>query len=181
MSRPSITKRIGLVAAAAAAVTALVSATVLLVLLGIRLTSAGLRTAENLAAAMDAGITQERSEQPTLEGAAREFLDESALDGARREIWGPSGLIAAKGPGGEVGTGGGASDAEPHREGGRFVARRRTTTDLVVAVAVPDSFSGTLRREMVSALLLGVLPLSVLSALISARLARRGTKRMAFM
>jgi len=162
-----------LVAAGAAAVTALVSATVLLVLLGVRLTSADLRTAETVAAAMDAGITEERFEQPTLEGAAREFLDESALDGARREVWGPSGLIAAKGPGDEVGAGVGAADGEPHEERGRFVARRRTATGLVVAVAVPGSFSGTLRREMVTALLLGVLPLSVLSAFVSARLARR--------
>ena len=173
MRRPSITRRIALIAAVAAAVTALVSAAVLLVLLGFRLTSANLRNAENLAAAMDAGITQERFEQPTLEGATREFLDELALDGARREVWGPSGLIAAKGPGAEVGAGGGAADAEPHKEKGRFVARRRTATGLVVAVAVPDSFSGALRREMVTALLLGVLPLSVLSALISVRLARR--------
>lgn len=162
-----------MIAAAAAAVTALVSAAVLLVLLGFRLTSANLRTAENLAAAMDAGITEERFEQPTLAGAAREFLDESALDGARREVWGPSGLIASKGPGGEVGAGGGTAEAKPHKEKGRFVARRRTATGLVVAVAVPDSFSGELRREIVTTLLLGVLPLSVLSALISVRLARR--------
>ena len=94
MRRPSIARRIALIAAVATAVTALVSAAVLLVLLGFRLTSANLRTAENLVAAMDAGITQERFEQPTLESAAREFLDELALDGARREVWGPSGLIA---------------------------------------------------------------------------------------
>lgn len=173
MRRPSVARRIALIAAGAAAVTALVSAAVPVVLLGFRLTSAGLSTARNLAAAMDAGITQEHTEQPTLEGAVREFLDESALDGVRREVWGPSGLIAAKGPGSEVGQGGGAADSEPHRERDRFVARRRTSTGLVVAVGVPDSFSGTLRREMETALLLGVLPLSILSALISVRLARR--------
>jgi len=171
--RPGIARRIALIAAAAAAVTALVSAAVPLVLLGFRLTSADLHTAGNLAAAMDAGITQERAERLTVEDAAREFLDELSLDGVRREVWGPSGLIAAKGPGDEVGEGGGAADAEPHRKKGRFIARRRTETGLVVAVAVPDSFSTALRREMGTALLLGVLPLSVLSALISVRLTRR--------
>jgi signal transduction histidine kinase len=173
MRRPSIARRIALIAAAAAAVTALVSAAVPLVLLGLRLTSADLRTAGNLAAAMDDGITKERAERPTAEGAAREFLYELALDGVRREVWGPSGLIAAKGPGDEVGVGGGAADAEPHREKGRFIARRHTATGLVVAVAVPGSFSNALRREMGTALLLGVLPLSFLSALISVRLTRR--------
>jgi len=116
MRRPGIARRIALIAAAAAAITALVSAAVPLVLLGFRLTSADLRSAGNLAAAMDEGITKERAERPTAEGAAREFLYELALDGVRREVWGPSGLIAAKGPGDEVGAGGGAADEEPHRE-----------------------------------------------------------------
>lgn len=173
MGRPSVARRIALIAAGAAAVTAVISAAVPLVLLGFRLTSSGLSTARDLAAAMDAGITEERAERPTLEGAAREFLEEMAADGVRREVWGPSGLIAAKGPGGELGRGGGAADSEPHREKGCFVARRRTPSGLVLAVAVPDSFSGALRREMAMTLLLGVLPLSLLSALISVRLARR--------
>jgi signal transduction histidine kinase len=165
-----------LIAAAAAAVTALISAAVPLVLLGFRLTSSDLRAAGNLAAAMDEGIQHEHAEQPTVEGAAREFLDELSLDGVRREVWGPSGLIAAKGPGDEVGVGRGAADAEPHREKGRFIARRRTATDLVVAVAVPGSFTSALRREMGTAFLLALLPLSVLSALISVRLTRRALK-----
>ena len=173
MRRPSVARRIAFIAAGAAAGTALVSAAVPLVLLSFRFTSAGLTTARELTAAMDAGITRERDEQATLEGAVREFMDESAPDGVRREAWGPSGLIAAKGPGDEVGPGGGAADPEPHRERGFFVARRRTASGLVLSVAVPDAFSGLLRKEMGTALFLGVLPLSILSALISVRLARR--------
>jgi signal transduction histidine kinase len=173
MRRPSVARRIALIAAGAAAVTALVSAAVPLVLLSFRFTSEGLTTARELAAAMDAGITRERDEQPTLEGAVREFMDESAPDGVRREAWGPSGLLAAKGPGDEVGPGGGAANPEPHRERGFFVARRRTASGLVLSVAVPDAFSGVLRKEMGTALFFGVLPLSILSALISVRLARR--------
>jgi signal transduction histidine kinase len=167
-----IASRIAVIASAGAALTALASAAVLLVPLWFRLTSASLRSAGKLASAMDAGITQERSEQPTLEGAAREYLEELADDEVRREVWSPSGLIAAKGPGPLLGVSG-MADSEPHREQGRFVARRRTGTGLVLAVSVPDSFSSTLRQETGVALIFGVLPLSILSALISVRLTRR--------
>ena len=171
--RPTIARRIALIAGTAAAVTALVSAIVTFALLGLRLTATDIRTADSLAAAIESGITRERAEEPTLEHAARDVLDESALDGVRMEVWGPSGLVAAKGPGSQVGPGNGSADAGPLRKKGRFIVRRRGPEGLIVTVAVPVSFSRTLRREMGYALLLCVLPLSILSALISVRLARR--------
>lgn len=171
--RASIARRIAAVSAAAAAVTAIVSAAVPLLVVGLRLTAADERSAESLAAAIEVGIARESAQEPTLARAARDVLDESALDGTRMEVWAPSGLIAARGPGAPLGPGRGTADAGPRRETGRVVVRRASPTGLVISVAVPISFSPALRREMTTSLLLGVLPLSALAALISVRLARR--------
>lgn len=171
MRSPSIAGRIGVVAATAAAVTALVGAAAPLALLGLRLATADLRTAERLAAAVEDAITRERAEESTLEDAAREVLDESADGGARIEVWGPSGLVVARGPGPQLGPW--STDATPRRRKGRVIVRRHGPSGLIVTVAMPVSLSRALRREMGTALLLVVLPLSVLSALISIRLARR--------
>ena len=171
--RPTIARRVALIAGTAAAVTAILSATVTFALLGLRLTAADIRTATGLAAAIESGIARERAEEPTLERAARDVLDESALDGVRMEVWGASGLIAAGGAGSQLGPGSGPTGDGPIRKKGRLIVRRRGSEGLTIAVAVPVSFSRTLQREMGYALVLCVLPLSVLSALISVRLARR--------
>jgi len=161
------------IAAAVTAVTAIVSAAVPLVLLGLQLNARDVRTAEGLVRAIEAGIVRERAEEPTLEDAARECLKESALDGVRMEVWGPTGLVAAKGPGAELGPGSDRAGGAVVRRAGRLIARGRGPSGLLVAVAVPLSFSQEVRREMSYALLLAVLPLSVVAALLSVRLARR--------
>lgn len=173
MPRPTIARRMALIGATTAATTAVVSAAVPLLLLIWRLAAADARTADDLARAIESGIARERVEEPTLERAARDVVEESSVGETRIEIWGPSGLVASRGPGAQIGVGRGTADPRPRREKSRLVVRRPTASGLVVAVAVPISFSPALRREMGYALLLGVLPLSVLAAAISMRLARR--------
>lgn len=173
MPRSTIARRMALIGATTAAATAVVSAVVPLLLLIWRLSAADARTADGLAEAVESGIARERVEEPTLERAARDVLEESSPGETRIEIWGPSGLIASRGPGAQIGAGRGAADTRPRREMSRLVVRRPTASGLVVAVAVPISFSPALRREMGYALLLGVIPLSILAAAVSMRLARR--------
>lgn len=173
MARPTIARRLALIGATTAAATAIVSAVVPLLLLIWRLSAADARVAESLATAIESGIERERAEGPTLDRAARDTLEESTMVETRIEVWGPSGLVASRGPGAQIGAGHGASDTSPRREKGRLVLRQPTASGLVIAVAVPISFSPALRREMGYALLLGVIPLSILAAAVSMRLARR--------
>lgn len=173
MTRSTIARRMALMGATTAAATAVVSAAVPLLLLIWRLAAADARTADALATAIEAGIVRERVEEPTLERAVRDVLEESAPGETRIEVWGPSGLVASRGPGAQIGVGRGAADVRPRREKSRLVVRRATASGLVIAVAVPISFSPALRREMGYALLLAVIPLSALAATVSMRLARR--------
>lgn len=173
MAKPTIARRLALIGATTAAATAAVSASVPLLLLIWRLGAADARAAHRLAAAIESGIARERLEGPTLDRAAREALEESTLAEARIEVWGPAGLVASRGPGAQIGAGRGAVDVRPRREKSRLVLRQPTASGLVIAVSVPISLSPALRREMGYALLLAVIPLSILAAAVSMRLARR--------
>ena len=172
----SIARRIAALAGAAAAVTALVSASVPFLVLGLRLTASDARAVEHLALAIETGVERELQVEGSFASAAKEVLEETALDDARIEVWGPEGLVAAVGPGGTLGAGSTPADALAHREKGRMVVRHPTARGAVIAVALPISFPRALRREMAGELLLGVLPLSALAALVAARLARRALR-----
>lgn len=175
-SERSIARRIAVLGAAAAAVTAIVSAIVPLVVLGLRLTAADARSVERLAQAIEAGLKREASEETTFARAAHDVLEESALEDARLEIWGRERLLAAVGPGATLGPGASLASARAHREKGRVVVRRATADGHVVAVALPVSMPPALGREMAWALLLAVVPLSALAAFVTVRLARRGLR-----
>ncbi len=172
----SIARRIAALAGAAAAVTALVSASVPFLVLGFRLTASDARAVEHLALAIETGIQRELKAEESFARAAKDVLEESAIDDARIEVWGPEGLVAAAGPGRTLGAGSTPADARAHREKGRMVVRHPTARGTVIAVALPISFPRTLRREMAWELLLGVLPLSALAAFVAARLARRALR-----
>ncbi len=172
----SVARRIAVAGAVVAALTALVSAAVPFVVVGLRLTSSDARSVERLARSIEEGLGREEREEPTFERAARDVLQETALEDARIEVWGPAGLVAAVGPGRVLGAGDGPSDASPHRERSRIVARRPTAAGYVVSVALPISFSPALRREMAYSFLLGVVPLSLLAAVVAFRLARHGLR-----
>ena len=173
LRKSSIVRRLAVLGGTVAAVTALVSGAVPLLLLGLRLRAADQHLAEHLAAAVDAGIERERVEQPTLERAAREAVDELTLGEARIEVWGPVGLIVGRGSGASLGKGETRAENDPLREKGRLIVRRKSGSGLVIAVAVASSFPPALRREMVYALLFAVVPLSLIAGGISIRLARR--------
>ncbi|MEO6324218.1 MAG: HAMP domain-containing sensor histidine kinase [Thermoanaerobaculia bacterium] len=171
--RKSIVRRLALLGGTVAALTALVSGAVPLLLLSLRLHASDQQLARQLAASVDAGIERERREQPTLEDAVREALNESTLERSRVEVWGPRSLIAVRGAGSVVGrrSAGTAESLSPYR--GRLIMRRTGVSGVVIAVAVPSSFPPALRREMGVALVFAVLPLSLLAGAISVRLARR--------
>ncbi len=161
---------------AAAAVTALVSASVPFLVLGLRLTASDARAVEHLALAIETGVQRERQAETSLARAAQDVLEETALEDARIEVWGPEGLLAAVGPGRTLGAGSAPADARAHREKSRMVVRHPTAGGAVIAVALPVSFPRALRREMAWEFLLGVVPLSVLAAFVAVRLARRGLR-----
>lgn len=172
----SIARRIAVLGGAAAAVTALVSASVPFLLLGFRLTASDARAVNRLAQAIETGIQRELQAEGSFARAAKDVLEETALEDARIEVWGPEGLVAAVGPGRTLGAGSTPADARAHREKGRMVVRHPTARGTVIAVALPISLPRTLRREMAWELVLGVLPLSALAAFVAARLARRALR-----
>ncbi|MHB8797790.1 MAG: sensor histidine kinase [Thermoanaerobaculia bacterium] len=172
----SITARIAALGAAVAAVTALVSASAPFLVLALRLGNEDVLAAERLTGSIEAGLEREAREEGSFLGAAQDVLEESVPWGARVEVWDGDGLVAAVGPGKTLGPGSPPPAPQSGREGSRTIARRWTSRGPVIAVALPVSLPSPLRRQMVWALLLAVVPLSGIAALLAARLTRRALR-----
>lgn len=172
----SITTRIAALGAAVAAVTALVSASAPFLVLVLRLGNEDVLAAERLTVSIEAGLEREAREEGSFLAAAQDVLEESVPWGARVEVWDGDGLVAAVGPGQMLGPGSPPPASQSGREGSRTIARRWTSRGPVIAAALPVSLSPPLRRQMVWALLLAVVPLSGIAALLAARLTRRALR-----
>jgi two-component system OmpR family sensor kinase len=170
---PRIAWRIALLSGMAAAVTALLSSLVPLVVLAISLDGSDGRSALLLVDSVKKGFERVRRTEPDVEKAARALFDEAAFADVTAEVWAASLLLAARGPGPLIGPAGEPPDRSARREGERIVVRDAGPDGLGISVAVPRSFSATVRRQMNLAFLVSALPVSILAGLVTSRWTHR--------
>ncbi|MDL1949097.1 HAMP domain-containing histidine kinase [Acidobacteria bacterium ACD] len=171
MSPASLTRRMALLAAAAAAVSALLGAALPAVVLNVTLEARERGEARERAVAAAKGVGLELAEYGSVGPAAEVYLAEAGAADGRLEVWLGGRSLGSTGAGPLAGPGPtGVVEKRP----AEVVARAEGPQGTVVVAAVPRAFAGPLRWE-VGLVVAVALPLVALAAgLTAAFLLARG-------